>query len=265
MNILVCIKDVPESTADLAINAAAKWVHAHDRAEYRMNRFDEYALEAAVRIKESIPDTRVDALSVGPDRIRATIRRAMAKGADNGIHIRRETAGYADAFTIASLIAQFAGSESYDLIFTGVMAEDNMQGLVGPLVAVLLRISCATAVVHQVLSLKEQCITTDCEMEGGLTETAVLQLPALLTVQTGMNRPRYPSLSNMLRARSQELITVDADRLAREVARTTVHSVGYPPKSSQCTLLEGTADEKASALLQVLHEKSLLRLQKENR
>ena len=114
-----------------------------------MNRFDEFALEEALLIKEKLPGTLVDALSVGPERASSNVQRALGMGADHGIHILIPSEGYMSPFTVASLIAAFARTRNYDLIMTGVMAEDTMACQTGQLIAALLDLPCATSVIKE--------------------------------------------------------------------------------------------------------------------
>ncbi|MFZ5569222.1 MAG: electron transfer flavoprotein subunit beta/FixA family protein [Thermodesulfobacteriota bacterium] len=257
--ILVCIKAVTDLPPLLRMAPDIPWVSDAETGEYRINRFDEFALEEAIRIREKLPHVTVDALSVGPDHIRNALRRAMAIGADNGIHIRHESRGFSDAQHVAELIAGYAATGQYDLILTGVMAEDDMQGLVGPFVADLLGLPCATVVVRQDLNLSENTIRVACELEAGLSELVELRLPALLSIQTGINRPRYPSLSNMLRSRTKELTTIDAPPSEKSRLPFLVNSIQEPVDESRCTFIGGSAEEKAVALLKIFSEKSLLR------
>jgi electron transfer flavoprotein beta subunit len=259
VNILVCIKAVPDMEGPPAIDAGHRWLAEPAAGGYRMNRYDEYALEEAVRIKEAFPGVCVDALSVGPLQVEATLRRAMGKGADNGIHVLDDVPGYRSPQTTAALIAAYAHSKSYDLILTGVMAEDDMQGQVGAMAASMLSIPCAPAVTRTSYDPHTGTITLDCEMEAGLCATAILTLPALLTIQSGINRPRYPSLSNLLRARKQPLTTIDGAALTAPGAHETIHSIRVPANARQGITLTGTAAEKAAKLLEITYSKSLLR------
>ena len=139
------------------------------------------------------------------------------------------------------------------------MAEDDMQCMVGPLIAADLCIPCATSVIKETLSNKERAITVDCEMEGGMSEEAVLELPALLTIQSGINHPRYPSLSNMLRSKSQKILTVNSNKFPPLKKSDAVFSVSFPEKATDCTMIDGTTDEKAERLLGILRDKMLLK------
>lgn len=258
MNILVCIKEVPAGDMQIRIDDSGRWIEAGGHDDYVMNRFDEYALEEAVRIKEHFAKTTVEVLSVGPERCRTVIRRALAKGADNGIHIQDPAPGCPTAETVAAAIAGFCQPRAYDLILTGVISEDLMQGLTGPLLAARLKIPCAAAVIRQRIDPHRHTLLAACEQESGWTEEVRLTLPALLTVQSGINRPRYPSLSNMMRSRKQELATLPLDTLAGVANESRVSTLSEPAASSGTSFFEGSLEDKAVALLNLLIEKGVL-------
>jgi electron transfer flavoprotein beta subunit len=258
MNILVCIKQVPESEATYTIDASSQWVRTGSGTEFMMNRYDECAMEEAARIKEAFTGTAIDVLSIGPPDVETVIRRAIGMGADNGIHMVTGLEEFYDSFTLASWIADVAGPGAYDLIFTGVMSEDMMQGLVGPLTAELLCMPCATAVVSEALSVHKGTILVEREVEGGCRETVELKLPALLTIQTGINKPRYPSLSNLLRANQLPIRTIQTDLLDKPVKQQLVDRVRFPQNIRNGIFLTGSAEEKAGQLVKILDERSLL-------
>ena len=135
MKILVCIKQVPESENPILIDDGKAWIQSDEIGEFKMNRLDEFAVEEAVLIKEAFGDTKIDAISAGPERATEVIRRSIGMGADAGIHIDTGSERYHSAFEIAAWIAEYARGERYDLIVTGAMSEDNMQGQVGPMIA----------------------------------------------------------------------------------------------------------------------------------
>ncbi len=259
MNILVCVKHVTDLDAHLEIDSKTGWIREHDTGQYRMNRFDEYALEEALHIKESFPGVSVDAISVGPKRAGKTLKSAIAHGADNGIHILHNENGYVPSHIIASLITGFAKDKSYDLILTGVMSEDFMQSQVGPMIAAMLDIPCVTSVTKEKLDLEKHSIEVECEMQSGLAQKAFLALPALITIQSGINQPRYPSLSNKLRSMKQELVTIDESTFDITLQNDFDFCLSYPVKPVTGVMLEGTKDEKAEKLLKIFYEKSLLK------
>ena len=152
MKILACIKQVPDSETVFRVDKDTGWVRPKGQTKYWMNHADEFAVEEAVLIKETRPDTVVDALTVGPERAAQVLERAMGMGADGAVHILVPEEGYLSALSIASLIAAYASDKDYDLILAGVMAEDDMQGQVGPLLAELLSLPCATSVIFEELS-----------------------------------------------------------------------------------------------------------------
>jgi electron transfer flavoprotein beta subunit len=258
MKILVCIKEVPAGDMQIRIDDSGRWIEAGDHDDYVLNRFDEYALEEAVRIKEHFVGTTVEVLSVGPERCRAVIRRALAKGADTGIHIQDPAPGCPAAETVAAAIAGVCQTRAYDLILTGVISEDLMQGLTGPLLAARLEIPCAAAVIRQRIDSDRRTLLAACELESGWTEEVRLMLPALLTIQSGINRPRYPSLSNMMRSRQQELTTLPIDSLAGVENGSRLKALSEPAASSGASFFEGTLEDKAEALLDLLIDKGVL-------
>jgi electron transfer flavoprotein beta subunit len=268
MRILVCVKQVCDPDGPIRIGASGQEIEAIPDALFRMNRFDEFALEEALRIREKFPGTRIDALSAGPERAAQTVRRALEMGADEGIHILLNDDRYRMPFEIASLIGAFASDKHYDLILTGVMAEDDMQGQVGPMLAEILGYPWAMSVMA--IKLKDhgdrphfpETIQVERELEGGRREAFELTLPVLLTVQSGINRPRYPSLSHVLRARSQSLITIGAaqERAAGPVSlpapRERIVNLEEPPPMKTGMILSGSPMEKAEKLLLILRERA---------
>ena len=258
MRILVCVKQVPDIDSPLGIDAGTRWIDEKTPLAYRMNRYDEYALEEAVLIKEARVDVTIDALSVGPPRASATLKKSLGKGAHNAVHIEVEHAGYLSPLTTAALIAGYARGREYDLILTGVMAEDDMHCQVGPLLAALLGIPCAVSVIGETMNGEDSTVTAECELEGGLTESILLPLPSLLAIQTGINRPRYPSLSNVLRARDQEIIRIPCPEEKLPDAGESLAAIEFPEKSSRGCVLEGTTEEKAARLISILHERAFL-------
>jgi electron transfer flavoprotein beta subunit len=223
-----------------------------------MNRYDEFALEEALRIRESSPGSTVDALSVGPERVRKTIRKALEMGADHGIHVIEESGDYLDPAARASLIKAYARDKKYDLILTGVMAEDDMECQVGQILAALLGWPCATSVMHQKIDLDTKSVYVEREIEGGSHEGLTITLPAVLSIQSGINTPRYPSLSNVLRARTQDLETIEGLPAQEDGAVQIITTLNYPDAGATGSFLEGTPADKARELIRLLHERSVL-------
>ena len=258
MRILVCVKQVPEAEAQVSVDETGGWVNIGGAAEYRMNRFDECAVEEAVQIKEACPGTVIDVITVGPERAESVVRRAMGMGADNGAHILMAADGYVDAFATAGAIAAYAREKLYDLILTGAISEDLMQGQVGPLLAAHLEMACISSTVRTKLADDRQQIYVEREVDGGSREVGNIRLPALLTIQTGINTPRYPALSKLLRANNQDLEVVAGDVGEEAPTPQLLTGVALPEKIRDAIFLEGSAPEKAEQLVNILRERSLI-------
>ena len=252
----MCVKQVPEEDSPIQIEGG--WIQTDMITEFKMNRLDEFAVEEALLIKERRPETDIHVLTVGPDRCADVVRRAIGMGADKGIHIRLASDRFITAAEIVGWIGSYVRDKKYDLIFTGVLSEDHMQGQVGPMLAAQLALPWATSVIHETIAPNEKSIRVEREIEGGSRDTLELNLPAVLTIQSGINRPRYPSLSNLLRANQQDLETISADTLAALSASEEIVEVVYPQKTRAGIVLNGSADEKAAALFNILREKALI-------
>ena len=197
-------------------------------------------------------------VSAGPERVTEAIKRSIGMGADGGIHIATGSEGYHSSFEIAAWIAEYARNKAYDLIFTGAISEDNMQGQVGPMIAGQLARACATAVISEKIAADKKSVYVEREIEGGNRNTLQLRLPAVLTIQSGINTPRYPSLSNLLRANKLKLNKISATDLARHDCHEELLQVIYPQKTRSGTVLKGTEEEKATQLIHILRERAFL-------
>jgi electron transfer flavoprotein beta subunit len=258
MNILVCIKAVPEPEDAIRFDADAPVLVADETTDLRMNRFDEFAAEEAVLIKTRIPGTILNAIAVGPENAQKAIKRALGMGVDAGIHIVSDYHASCDAVYVATCIAEYAALKSYDLILTGIMSEDMMQSQVGPMIAQHLHFPWATSVIHESIRPDQKTAYVERELEGGIREMLEITLPAVLAIQSGINEPRYPSVSNLIRAIDSGVKTIPAASLEVVKRPSMVIGYSYPQKIRDGLILQGTAGEKALALIKILREKRLL-------
>ncbi|MBN1635141.1 MAG: electron transfer flavoprotein subunit beta/FixA family protein [Deltaproteobacteria bacterium] len=258
MKILVCVKQISDTDDIVRIDASRAWIEYHEKTSFRMNRYDEYALEEALRIREKYPETSIDAISLGPARAVSTIRKALEMGADNGIHLLAEQNSFISPSEIATLIATVAKPKGYSLILAGVMAEDDMFCQTGQLVAAMLGLPCATSVIYQERFENGKTLYVEREIEGGQRECLHIDLPAVLTIQSGINRPRYPSLSNVLRARKQEILRLNIKDLRQPEPCECLACLSYPQTQLKGEFIQGSLENKARTLLRVLHQKALL-------
>lgn len=257
MKILVCVKQVADIESNLKINDTSSWIEENNKIAYRMNRYDEYALEEALLIKDVFPGTTIDVISVGPERASSTVKKSLEKGADNGILIKCDNPALT-AFDTASLIAEYASGKHYDIIFAGVMSEDMMQSQVGPMLASFLFMPAVVNVVKLELINNTTSLLLNSELEGGIIENIEVTLPCLVTIQTGLNLPRYPSLSNVMRARSIQVMTLNSEDLKKPQSCDEILLIEYPTVSSKGTVITGSSEEKAGKLLDLFHEMALI-------
>ncbi len=254
MKILVCIKQVPDMASRFKANGDGSWYDEVDLA-FRMNEYDEFAVEQAVQLKEqrgNEPDITV--VSLGPDRVIETIKKALAMGCDRGVHLRDEASSKKDPWQIAAAIAGFSRDKKYDLIFTGMQSQDRGSAQVGIFVAELLGISCVTTVVG--FAVDNTTITAKRELEGGMKGIVKCGLPALVTCQLGLNAPRYPTLPNIMKAKKKELLIFPAADFLQEKEMTATSGAYAPAKKGSGIILEGDVNDMVAKLLGILKEKT---------
>jgi electron transfer flavoprotein beta subunit len=250
MKLLVCIKQVPDMESKFKIDSDGLWYDRSDLA-WRMNEYDEYGVEQAVRVKEqSGGDLTV--LCIGPDRVKETMKKALAMGCDRGVHLVDDHVHRRDPLAIAHHIADFARDMGFDLIFCGMQSQDRGSGQVGPMVAELLGMTAVTTVVDFVLD--GRIVTVKRELEGGVKMVVRTALPALVTCQLGLNTPRYPTLPNIMKAKKKELLTIPVATTVAPAIETM--RMGLPEKKGGGLFLEGDAGEIAERLIKILREKT---------
>ena len=252
MNILVCIKQVPDMESKFKVGAEGIWYDSADLA-WRMNEYDEYAVEQAVQLKEKT-GADLTVLCVGPDRVKETMKKALAMGCDRGVHVADDASFKKDPFSIASIIAEFAKAKNFDLIFTGMQSQDRGSAQVGVLVAEMLGLPSITTIVG--FAFDNGTITVKRELEGGVKAKVTSSTPALVTCQLGLNTPRYPTLPNIMKAKKKELLSIPvADLLKVQVLEET-SSLYFPEKKGGGLILEGDVGDLADKLIKILKEKT---------
>jgi electron transfer flavoprotein beta subunit len=253
MKILVCIKQVPDMESKFRINGAGTWYDESDLA-WRINEYDEYAVEQGVRLKEQVGEAELVVLSIGPDRVKEVIKKALAMGGDRGVHVKDETAFAKDSFEIASIVAEYAQKESFDVIFTGMQSQDRASAQVGVYLAEMLGLPSVSTIVD--FSYAGGTVTASRELEGGLKAVVKVATPALFTCQLGLNTPRYPTLPNIMKAKKKELLTVEVAELLKVDERLETSRVYFPERKGGGLVLEGDVGELADRLIAILKEKT---------
>ena len=256
MEIIVCVKQVPDlAEAEVEIDRNGKAIETDDLT-FGTNEWDSFAIEAAVQLKEK-HGGRVTAITVGDEDAEEALRRALAMGADEALHLLDPAFREADARGIAALLHRAIKERPCDLILTGAITADEGGGQVGGMLAALLdipHVSLATA-----LSVEGNTATVRHEVEGGLERVVEFDLPGLVTVQTGINEPRYVSIRGIRKVAGAEIPVLSAKEIgldaAEFAAQVELKEMFLPPRGEGAEILEGDDESRVAALVERLHER----------
>ena len=253
MNIIVCVKRIPKTAeADLFIEKDGKDIKK-DSLVFSLNDWDGYAVREAALLKEKHGGT-VTVLTVGPEESKEVLTRCLAMDADRGLLI--EAPGSADANLISKILHQAIKNEPFDLILTGVQAEDDGWGQVG--VALAQRMGLPHAAIVNRIEINGEKARIKRELEGGIEEIAELKLPAVLTIQTGINEPKYVSLAAILEAEDKEMKEITLDEigvLGQEPLDVVTDQVFFPPVGKTAEILKGSPEEVVVQLTEIIKKK----------
>ena len=243
MKIAVLVKQVPGSESPLPINADQKWVDESSLA-YIMNESDNYALEEALQIRESKEEGEVIVISLGPVRIQKVIREALAKGADRAIHIQMDTTSEVDPLLIAAHFVDVIKEENFDLVFSGLQSDDIGMGQTGVLIGELMNMATASLAVKT--EVGDGYIKVKRELEAGWFQWVKLSLPASISIQSGLNTPRYPSLKGIMGAKKKEIKVVEPNK---NESKQSLEKVYLPQSDKQTVMIEGSTDQMVEKLI----------------
>lgn len=253
MDIVACIKRVPDIPDFVEIDASRRDIK-RDRLIFKINDWDEYVVEEATQLKEKLGGT-FTAITVGLEGCDDILRRALALGADRAVRINEDVTT-ADSYVVAKILAALISNLPYDLVMFGMQSEDMGRGQLGALVAEMLGIPHAVGVKR--LEVQDREVRVSRELEGGTLELYALKLPALLTIQTGINQPRYPSVLSIRKARAKELKVMMLDELGITRDELTpvvkLEKVGLPPSGKEVEIISGSADEAVHKLVTILRD-----------
>ncbi len=259
MDILVLVKNVPETAeADLKIIEGGRSVET-DELVFAINEWDNYAVEEAVGLKEA-HGGRVTLLTLGDEEAEDVLRRGLAMGADEAVHICDEDFDGSDPGTVALAFKRALADRKFDLILSGAQSADLGQAQTGVLLAQLLGLPYATLAVN--LEVGEGKIVVQRELEANTLEKVELPLPALVTVQSGINQPRYVSILGIRKVRKMKIDLLEADDLDLEVeeigeegSRVEERSLELPPAGEGAEMLAGSLDQTCARLAGIIREK----------
>jgi electron transfer flavoprotein beta subunit len=243
MKIAVAIKQVPLRDSPLRVNAAGTWID-EDHLGFEINEPDAYALEEALQLREK-HGGEVIVISAGPTRVSQTLREALAKGADRGIHIDIATF---DTLGVANLLAAALTAEAPDLILTGLQSDDLGYGQTGVVLAELLGLPHATIIMQ--VEVQPGRVRVKRELEDGWFQHIEMPLPAVLTIQSGLNKLRYATLMGIKKAKAKEIKVISAAEVPQ--ASAVIEKLYAPEKNKQGQIFEGDARTAAAKLVEKL-------------
>ena len=250
MKIAVCIKQVVTREWQVRVNESKTWVRDSD-ASWELNEPDAYALEEALRLREK-HSGEVVVVSAGPARVGQVLREALARGADRAIHVQGDHLASADAFAAADALAAALAPEQVDLVLTGLQSDDQGFAQVGVVLAEKLGAAHSTIIMEVQVDATARQLRVKRELEGGWFQWIAMPLPAVLTIQSGINQLRYATLKGIMAAKKKEIRAVPAPAPAPPKQRIT--SVYLPEKAKQARMIGGSPAEAAKELVRALKE-----------
>lgn len=248
MKIAVCVKQVVTREWQVRINESKTWVRDGD-ASWELNEPDAYALEESLRLREK-HGGEVVVVSAGPARASQVLREALARGADRAIHVQGDHFASADAATTAAALAAAMKDEGFDLVLTGLQSDDQGFAQVGVVLAELIGMAHSTIIME--VQIADGTLRVKRELEGGWFQWIAMPLPAVLTIQSGINQLRYATLKGIMAAKKKEIRAVAAAPPA--AASQRIVAIYVPEKAKATTFIPGTPAEAAKALVKALRE-----------
>lgn len=262
MNIVVCVKHTPEtSEVELRFDQSGQKI-VTEGLVFELNEWDEYALEEALLLKERFGGS-ITALTMGPEGADAVLRRCLAKGADRAVWLKDEAFEGSDAFATARILHSVVQKMDFDIVLCGAQANDDGHSSVGVMLAELLGISHASMVKK--VEVVDKVLRVNRELEGGIEEVLELGLPALLTIQTGINEPRYVSIMGIRKARKKDIrvfglkeIGLSREEVGEKGSWVKILKMYRPPAEKEVLMLSGSEEEIAGELVEILRVRGLI-------
>lgn len=252
MRTVVCLKQVPARDAVLRLNSAGSWIQEKDLS-FEVNEPDIYALEEALRLKET-HGGEVVICSLGPARAQQSIKEALAKGADRAVQLDDPAFEGLDAHGVACALARAIQKESPDLVVTGLQSDDLGSAQTGVILAELLGLPHSTIIME--IQVAGKTLKVKRELEAGWFQWIEIPLPALLTIQSGINKPRYATLKGIMKAKTKpirKLTAVELGLSPQDLApRQKILKVYVPVKKTQTEFFEGSPKDIGARLVDKL-------------
>ena len=246
MKIAVLVKQVVGSESALKISQNQRWID-ESSATFVMNPPDNYAIEEAMLIKEKLGLGEVVIVSMGPQRVQKVIREGLSKGADRGIHIETQDLKEIDPLYISKAFAETLRDENFDLILSGLQSDDIGMGQTGALLGELLNMSTATLVIET--DINQNIIRVKRELESGWFQWVELASPSSISIQSGINQPRYPSLKGIMGAKKKEIKVIPAPQVEK---KQSISEIFVPKKSKETEFIETDIDSTVERIVDIL-------------
>lgn len=255
MKIFVCIKQVPDTETKIKLTGDKSGIETTG-IKWVLNPYDEFAVEEAVKFKETHPGAQVFAVTVGPKaRAADVLRTALAMGADEGILVNAPD--NLDSFSTARALAETIKAEGgAHLLFTGKLAIDDNASAVGQMVAEFLNIPHATVVSKMTVTAED--VTVERDVEGGAKEVIQMRLPALIGANKGLNMPRYASLPGIMKAKKKVLKEVEFASLSigADEIKTKYFDFTLPPEKPPAKMITGDSQQQVGDLVRLLRDEA---------
>ena len=248
MKIAVLVKQVPGSESSLPINSDQNWID-EDQVSFVMNPPDNYAIEEALLIKEKLGSGEVVIISKGPNRVQKIIREGLAKGADRGIHLLEEGPN-SDPLSSAKSFSKVMKNENFDLILSGLQSDDLGLSQTGVLIGEMLGYSTATLVVETVI--EDNSLKVKRELESGWFQWVSFPLPASISIQSGLNSPRYPSLKGIMGAKRKEIKMISQVEHIDSSKLQHIKKISLPIASKKTEIIDGNSEEAIDRIVNIL-------------
>ena len=252
MKIAVCIKQVPTREWQPRLRDDKTWIREQD-VSYEMNEPDAYALEESLRLREK-HGGEVVVCSAGPARVQQVLREALARGADRALHVEDDMLASADASMTAAALAAAMAEEKFDLVLTGLQSDDQGHAQAGVILAERLGIPHSTIIMEVQVDSAAGTVRVKRELEGGWFQWVAMPLPALLTIQSGINQLRYATLKGIMAAKKKEIRKASLPAGAKPTQQ--IVALAVPSRSKQTQMIAGTGAEAAKELVRRLRDEA---------
>ena len=248
MKLAVLVKQVPGSESSLPINPDQNWID-EDQVSFVMNPPDNYAIEEALLIKEKIGSGEIVIISKGPNRVQKVIREGLAKGADRGIHLFEEGPD-SDPLSSAKSFSKVMKNENFDLILSGLQSDDLGLSQTGVLIGEMLGYSTATLVVETLI--EGSSLKVKRELESGWFQWVSFPFPASISIQSGLNSPRYPSLKGIMGAKRKDIKVISQNEHSENLKSQHIEKLSLPKTNKKTEIINGNSEEAIDRIVKIL-------------